>query len=92
VAKEGSPIDVDRLQADVAAEPHGLVMRWSELRALFDDVMQVIDGTFVACRDQESIPPRSAVHEELAPNAEIVVTASTARTGSSLRPIRSSSG
>jgi hypothetical protein len=74
-AKDESSLDVDRLRDDVEAEPRGLVMDWPQLRALLDDVLQVIDGTFVACRNQESIPPRSAVHEELVPSAEIVVTA-----------------
>jgi hypothetical protein len=74
-AKEASPLDVDRLQEDVAAEPGGLVLGWVELRGLLDNVLQVIDGTFVACRNHESIPLRSAVHEELVGKAEIVVTA-----------------
>jgi hypothetical protein len=75
VAKEGSPLNVDLLQGDVAAGPSGLVLSWAELRGLLDNVLQVIDGTFVACHDQESIPPRSALHEELVGKAEMVVTA-----------------
>jgi hypothetical protein len=74
-AKDESSLDVDRLRDDVEAEPRGLVLDWPELRALLDDVLQVIDGTFVACREQASIPPRSAVHEELVPRAQMVVTA-----------------
>ena len=74
-AKDGSQLNVDRLREDVEAEPRGLVMQWPELRALLDDVLQVIDGSFVACRKQEWIPRRSAVHEELAPHAEMAVTA-----------------
>ena len=75
VAKEGSPLNVDRLQGEVAAGRSGLVLGWAELRGLLDNVLQVIDGTFVACHDRESIPPRSADHEELVGKAEMVVTA-----------------
>jgi hypothetical protein len=50
-------------------------MEWPELRALLNDVLQVIDGTFVASRDQDSIPTRAAVHEELVGRSEMVVTA-----------------
>lgn len=74
-ARDESSLDVDRLRDEVEAESRGLVMAWPELRALLNEVLQVIDGTFVACRDQESIPPRSAVHEELVGKAEMVVTA-----------------
>jgi hypothetical protein len=68
-------LNVYQLQADVERNPQGLVMEWSELRALLDDVLQVIDGTFVACRDRDSIPSRSTFHEELAGKADMVVSA-----------------
>jgi hypothetical protein len=74
-AKDESSLDVDRLRDDVEAEPRGLVMGWPELRALLNDVLQVIDGTFLASRDQDSIPTRAAVHEELVGRSEMVVTA-----------------
>jgi hypothetical protein len=70
-----SRLDVDQLKADVEGNPQGLVMEWSELRALLDDVLQVIDGTFVACRDRDLIPSRSPFHEELVGRANMVVSA-----------------
>jgi hypothetical protein len=44
------------LEERVQSMPRGLVMDWPAMSQLLSGLSQVIDGTFIGCRDPDAVP------------------------------------
>jgi hypothetical protein len=43
------------LEEQVRTAPRGVVMSWPDLKGLVEQLTQVIDGTFIACRTESDV-------------------------------------
>ena len=69
-------VHVLELEQRIESSPRGVTLDWQALNELLGKLAQVIDGTFIGCRDPDAVPPYpdtglDAVHRD----QELVVTA-----------------
>jgi hypothetical protein len=75
-AKPNTDVDVLELEQRIESSPRGVPLDWPALSELLGELDQVIDGTFIGCRDPDAVPVfpdagLDAVHRD----QELVVTA-----------------
>ena len=56
-AQPDAGLNVLELEQRVESSPRGVIMDWPALSAILGKVTQVIDGTFIGCRDPNLVPP-----------------------------------
>jgi hypothetical protein len=75
-AKPDSDLNVLELEERVQSMPRGVVMDWPAMSELLSNLNQVIDGTFIGCRDPDAVPtyPGTGL-DKVHRNQDLVVTA-----------------
>lgn len=74
-APEGSDLDVLAIQQRVEQSPQGLRQSYDDLLGFVSGLQQVIDGLFVAAKEPDQLPARTATDAGVLESADIVLAA-----------------